>query len=42
LKDSSVQLDKFGGIVCDPFLKSTEADIYAAGDVATFPYWQSG
>jgi len=42
LKSSTIQLDKFGGVVCDPFLQSTEADIYAAGDVATFPYWQTG
>lgn len=42
LKDSSIELDSQGGVVCDPFLQTSEHDIYAAGDVASYPYWYSG
>jgi NADPH-dependent 2,4-dienoyl-CoA reductase/sulfur reductase-like enzyme len=42
LKDSGIQLDKWGGIVVDPFLQSSAKDVYAAGDVASYPYWVTG
>lgn len=42
LATSSVQVGKDGGLVCDPFLQTSEKDIFAAGDVAEFPYWQTG
>lgn len=31
-----------GGLVCDPFLQTSQKDIYAAGDVAEYPFWQTG
>jgi 3-phenylpropionate/trans-cinnamate dioxygenase ferredoxin reductase subunit len=34
--------DGQGGIVCDPFLQSSAKDIYAAGDVAAYPFWKTG
>jgi hypothetical protein len=37
-----VKLDSQGGIICDPFLTSSNRDIFAAGDIATYPYWQTG
>lgn len=40
--DSGILTDKQGAIVCDPFLQSSVKDIYAAGDICSFPYWQSG
>lgn len=35
-------MNKDGGIVCDPFLKTSAADVYAAGDIASYPYWVTG
>jgi NADPH-dependent 2,4-dienoyl-CoA reductase/sulfur reductase-like enzyme len=40
--DNDIKLDKDGAIVCDPFMQSSNKDIFAAGDVATFPFWQTG
>ena len=37
-----VEKDVNGGIVCDPFLQTSEKDIFAAGDIASFPYWPTG
>ena len=34
LHDSGIQLAKDGGVVVDPFLSSSDPNIYAAGDVA--------
>lgn len=31
-----------GSIEVDPFLKTTNKDIFAAGDIANFPYWVTG
>jgi NAD(P)H-nitrite reductase large subunit len=42
LEGSGIALDKYGGIVCDPFLQTSAKDVYAAGDVASFPYWVTG
>jgi NADPH-dependent 2,4-dienoyl-CoA reductase/sulfur reductase-like enzyme len=42
LKDSGLEMDKFGGIVCDPFLGTNDKDIFAAGDIASYPYWPTG
>lgn len=40
--DNGIKKDKFGGIECDPFLQTSQKDIYAAGDIASFPHWKSG
>jgi len=40
--ETGVKLDNRGGIICDPFLQSSNKDIFAAGDVCSFPYWQTG
>jgi len=37
--DSGVKLDDKGAVVCDPFLQTSNSDIFAAGDVASFPFW---
>jgi pyruvate/2-oxoglutarate dehydrogenase complex dihydrolipoamide dehydrogenase (E3) component len=31
-----------GGIKVDPFLKTNDNSIFAAGDIASFPSWQTG
>lgn len=40
--ENNIKLDEHGAIVCDPFLQTTNKDIFAAGDVASFPFWQTG
>jgi apoptosis-inducing factor 3 len=35
-------MDQWGGIVCDPFLQTSVKDVFAAGDVASYPYWATG
>lgn len=30
------------GIKTDAFLKTSQKDVYAAGDVASYPYWYTG
>ena len=42
LDRNQITLDERGGIVCDPFLNTSNQDVFAAGDVASFPYWQTG
>lgn len=39
---SVVDRDEKGGLICDPFLQTSDKDIFAAGDVATFSYWPTG
>ena len=41
-EETGIKLDSQGAVICDPFLQSTAPDIYAAGDVCSFPYWQTG
>lgn len=38
----SVNLSKDGGIETNSFLQTSNANIYAAGDVAAYPNWYSG
>ncbi len=42
LADSGLQMDNWGGIICDPFLQTSQPDVYSAGDSASFPYWHTG
>ena len=42
LSGSGIELDQRGGVLVDPFLQTTVKDVYAAGDIATFPYWVNG
>ena len=37
-----MKLDAQGGIVTDAFLQTDNKDIFAAGDVASFPLWMTG
>ena len=40
--ESGLKLDKEGALICDPFLQTSDPNIFAAGDVASFPFWQTG
>ena len=42
LEGSGIELAKDGGIICDPFLETNVKDVFAAGDVASYPYWPTG
>jgi NADPH-dependent 2,4-dienoyl-CoA reductase/sulfur reductase-like enzyme len=42
LKDTDIKLDKQGGVICDPFLQTSNKDVFAAGDIAAHPYWLTG
>ena len=36
-RDSGIELDRMGGIVCDPYLQTSVKDVFAAGDIASYP-----
>ena len=40
--ESGIKLDDQGAVLCDPFLQTNKKDIWAAGDVASFPQWSTG
>jgi len=42
LVSSSLRISDDGGIYTDVFLKSSVESIFAAGDVASYPYWYTG
>jgi len=42
LKDSGLDIDKDGGFRLDSFLNTNDPNIYAAGDIASCPYWPTG
>ena len=42
LEGSGIELNEDGGIVCDPFLETNVKDVFAAGDLASYPYWATG
>lgn len=37
-----IELEKDGSLRVDPYLKTSADNVYAAGDIATFPYWVTG
>ena len=42
LENSGIELNSAGAIVVDPFLQTSAPDVFAAGDLAEFPYWPTG
>ena len=42
LRNSGVEIGKDGGLICDPFMQTNKPGIYAAGDIASVPYWPTG
>ena len=42
LKGTGIELAQDGGVVCDPFLQTNVKNIFAAGDIASYPYWPTG
>lgn len=42
LDGSGIEVDQWGGVLCDPFLQTSAKDVYAAGDIASYPYWVTG
>eukprot|EP01016_Furgasonia_blochmanni_P049289 TRINITY_DN7465_c0_g2_i3.p1 TRINITY_DN7465_c0_g2~~TRINITY_DN7465_c0_g2_i3.p1 ORF type:complete len:491 (+),score=141.74 TRINITY_DN7465_c0_g2_i3:1-1473(+) len=36
---NQLQTTKDGGIITDPYLRSSDHNVFAAGDVACYPYW---
>ena len=42
LEGSGIELAQDGGIICDPFLETNVKNVFAAGDVASYPYWPTG
>lgn len=42
LVKSTVDLKDDGSIPVNPFMQTNQKDIYAAGDVASYPYWVTG
>lgn len=41
-EETGVKLDAQGAVVTDAFLQTHNKDIFAAGDVASFPLWMTG
>ena len=42
-KDAGLQVDeKLGGIKTNPFMQTSHSDIFAAGEIASFPDWYVG
>lgn len=42
LKDSGVEMAADGSVIVDPFMQTNYVDIFAAGDIATYPYFPTG
>lgn len=42
LSRSGIKMLSDGGIECNPFLQTSDENIFAAGDIASYPYWVNG
>lgn len=42
LSSTGIKMQKDGGLECNPFLQTTDEDIFAAGDIVSYPYWVDG
>lgn len=42
LKGTSIKMEKDGGLTCNPYLQTSDPNIFAAGDIASYPYWVNG
>ena len=42
LNGSGLDMKEDGGLVCNPFLQTSNKDIFAAGDITHYPYWPTG
>ena len=42
LADSGLDMKEDGGLVCNPYLQTSNKDIFAAGDIVHYPYWPTG
>jgi len=42
LEGTEIKRDKMGAIITDPFLQSSVKDVYAAGDIVSYPYLLTG
>lgn len=38
----TIKLEKDGSITVDPYLRTSVKNVFAAGDIATYPYWVTG
>jgi len=41
-KESGLSMDSNGGVHTNPFLQTSDSNIFAAGDIASFPSWHTG
>ena len=42
LSGSGLEMKEDGGLVCNPYLQTSNKDIFAAGDIVHYPYWPTG
>ena len=42
LANADLEMAKDGGLSCNPFLQTNDANIFAAGDIVEYPYWVNG
>jgi NADPH-dependent 2,4-dienoyl-CoA reductase/sulfur reductase-like enzyme len=39
---AGLEMDSNGGVKTNPFLQTSDPDVFAAGDIASFPCWHTG
>jgi len=42
LANTGIDMQGDGGITCSPFLQTNDSNIFAAGDIVSYPYWPNG